>query len=122
MTGRTAAALALLGLAAAGCRVFPQPAVTGTAEATTLVSPWQRGDARITRCGPGPHATLDVTNHGPAAARYRVTVLFRTDRLAVVAAVQVDGDVPAGGTRTAQVDGPAVPAAAVCSIEAVHRS
>jgi hypothetical protein len=121
VTGRTAALLALAALAA-GCRVFHQPTVTGIAEATTLVNPWQVGDARITRCGPGPRATLAVTNPGPAAARYSVTVLFRTDRLAAAGEVEVVGDVPAGAARTADVEGPAPASVAVCSITAVHRS
>jgi hypothetical protein len=122
MRARTAAQLALTVPLLGGCRVFPEPAITGTAYAATLVSPSQYGDAQLLSCGPGATARISVTNHGPTAAEYSITVAYRsgTGRVVTRGILEV-AQLAAGQSATSPAPGAPDVEAATCSIEDVQR-
>jgi len=92
-----------------------------TVTATTIVSPWQSGDARILSCGPGATARVSITNSGTSEGAYRVQIAYRDTAGRVVSSGILEGRVGAGQTRTADAPGPAVGSIAACAIADVWR-
>jgi hypothetical protein len=121
MRARTATLLALVPLAA-GCRVFPAPAVVGTASAVTLVSPSQYGDAELLSCGPGATAKVTITNHGLTAANYTITVAYRSDDGRVVTRGVLEvGQLAVGQTTMSPAPGAPMENVINCALEHVQR-
>lgn len=118
---RTPATLLLLAAALTACGTQPAPTTAAISNASTIVNHSQRGDARITECGPGPTAEIVITNTGPAAD-YRIEVAYRGANGDILSIGVLTGRVEAGQTRTANAPGPAVEGALTCTLERADRS
>jgi hypothetical protein len=122
MRARTATLLALTLPLLDGCRVFPAPTEVGTANATTIVSPSQYGDAQLLSCGPGATAQVTITNHGPTPANYTITVAYRSDGGRVVTRGVLEvSQLAAGQTAASPAPGAPVENVLTCAIEDVQR-
>jgi hypothetical protein len=96
--------------------------VVGTANATTLVNPTQYGDAELLSCGPGATAQVRITNHGPTAANYTITVAYRSDdgRVATRGVLEVSR-LAASQTASSPAPGAPVENVLTCALEDVQR-
>lgn len=118
---RTPATLLLLAAALTACGTQPAPTTAATSNASTIVNYSQRGDARITQCGPGPTAEIVITNTGQAAD-YRIEVAYRGANGDVLSVGVLTGRVEAGQAHTANAPGPAADGALTCTLERADRT